>query len=118
LKPYGRCASRRRLRRPESERCDGLSGLSRAQLPSSATTLTRPAIRRSVTARSPSVAADGRSGNNRPVIGALVIAVIIVFLLPVAFLTSGAVGAAILGWLLKTNGEVTHEGSELIETNY
>ncbi|HSS11437.1 MAG TPA: hypothetical protein VLL25_16240 [Acidimicrobiales bacterium] len=51
-------------------------------------------------------------------IGALVIAVIIVFLLPVAFLTSGAVGAAILGWLLKTNAEVTHEGSELIETNY
>ena len=51
-------------------------------------------------------------------IGALIIAVILVFVLPIAFLLSGAVGAAILGWLLKTNGEVTHEGSELIETNY
>jgi hypothetical protein len=57
-------------------------------------------------------------GNNRPVIGALILAVIIVFLLPVAFLVSGGVGATILGWLLKTNAELTHEGSELIETNY
>ena len=60
----------------------------------------------------------GRIGQNRAVIGALIIAVILVFVLPIAFLLSGAVGAAILGWLLKTNGDVTHEGSELIETNY
>jgi hypothetical protein len=52
------------------------------------------------------------------VIGAVVIAVILVFLLPVAFFISGGVGAAVLGWLLKTNAEVTHEGSELIDTNY
>jgi hypothetical protein len=52
------------------------------------------------------------------VVGALIIAVILVFVLPVAFLMGGSVGAAILGWLLKTDGEVTHEGSELIETNY
>ena len=52
------------------------------------------------------------------VIGALIIAVILVFLLPIAFLMSGGAGAAVLGWLLKVNGEETHEGSELIDTNY
>jgi hypothetical protein len=50
--------------------------------------------------------------------GAIVIAVILVIVLPVVFLISGTVGAILLGWLLKTNGEDSHEGSELIETNY
>jgi hypothetical protein len=59
-----------------------------------------------------------RSATLGAVIGALVIAVILVILLPVAFLISGGVGAAILGWLLKTNADMTHEGSELIDTNY
>jgi hypothetical protein len=52
------------------------------------------------------------------VIGALVIAVILVFALPVVFLFSGSAGSAILGVLLKVNGEMTHPGSELIDTNY
>jgi hypothetical protein len=51
------------------------------------------------------------------VVGALIIAVIIVFLLPVAFLMSGGLGAAVTGWLLMENAEATHPGSELIETN-
>jgi len=52
-----------------------------------------------------------------PMIGALIIAVILVFILPVLFLMSGGAGAATMGWLLKENAEATHEGSELIETN-
>jgi len=52
------------------------------------------------------------------VIGALIIAVVIVFFLPIAFLISGGVGAAGLGTLLLDNAEATHPGSELLETNY
>jgi hypothetical protein len=52
------------------------------------------------------------------VIGALVIAVVLVFALPVVFLFSGSIGAALTGLLLKANGEMTHPASELIETNY
>ena len=51
-------------------------------------------------------------------IGALIIAVILVFALPVALLMSGAIAAAVTGWLLNKNAEVTHEGSELLETNF
>ena len=50
-------------------------------------------------------------------IGALILVVILVVLLPMAFLVTGAVGAALMGWLLKDNAEATHEGSELIATN-
>jgi hypothetical protein len=52
------------------------------------------------------------------IIGALVIAVVIVFALPIAFLMSGTLGAMTMGWALKENAEATHAGSELIETNY
>jgi hypothetical protein len=61
----------------------------------------------------------GWSGNSEGImIGALVIAVVLVFVLPVAFLISGGIGAAVTGYLLKENAEATHDGSELIETNY
>jgi hypothetical protein len=50
-------------------------------------------------------------------IGGLIVAVILVFVLPVAMLLSGGIGAAVMGWLLKENAEATHEGSELIATN-
>lgn len=49
--------------------------------------------------------------------GALVIAVIILVVIPVAVILTGAVVAAILGWSLKDNAEATHEGSELIDLN-
>jgi hypothetical protein len=52
------------------------------------------------------------------VIGALVLAVILVFVLPVVFLLSGSVGTVVMGSLLTANAEATHEGSELLETNY
>jgi hypothetical protein len=64
------------------------------------------------------VGAD-KFGNIRIVIiGALVIAVVIVFAIPIAFLMSGTFGAIAMGYLLKDNAEATHPGSELIETNY
>lgn len=50
-------------------------------------------------------------------IGALVLAVVIVFALPIVFLLSGTLGAISMGYLLKENAEATHPGSELIETN-
>lgn len=49
--------------------------------------------------------------------GALVIAVILLVVIPVAVILTGAVVAAILGWSLKDNAEATHEGSELIDLN-
>ncbi len=50
-------------------------------------------------------------------IAGLIMAVVLVFVLPVAMLLSGGIGAAVVGWLLKENAEASHEGSELIATN-
>ena len=50
-------------------------------------------------------------------LGALILAFVIVVVLPVGMLMSGAVLAAILGWRLKEEAEITHEGSELIDLN-
>jgi hypothetical protein len=49
--------------------------------------------------------------------GALIITVILVVVIPVSVILTGAVVAGILGWSLKDNGEATHEGSELIDLN-
>ena len=49
-------------------------------------------------------------------VGAILIVVGLVLLIP-AFLTGGMALAGILGWSLKSEAEVTHEGSELIELN-
>lgn len=48
-------------------------------------------------------------------LGAVIIAVIILIAIPVSIMMTGAIVAGILGWSLKDNGEATHEGSELIE---
>jgi hypothetical protein len=50
-------------------------------------------------------------------LGAIILAVIIIVAIPVSIAMTGAVMAAILGWSLKANGEATHEGSELIDLN-
>jgi hypothetical protein len=50
--------------------------------------------------------------------GAITIALILVIVLPVLTLIGGTIGAVLVGWLLNANGQVSHEGSELIETNY
>lgn len=52
------------------------------------------------------------------IIAALVVAVVIVFALPIAFLMSGTLGAVTMGYLLNENAEVTHPGSELLDTNF
>jgi hypothetical protein len=52
------------------------------------------------------------------VIGAMLIVIAVVIVLPVGFMLTGAAIAALFGASLKSNAEATHEGSELIETNY
>lgn len=49
-------------------------------------------------------------------VGAVII-VVVLLLIPVGVVMSGAVLAAILGWSLKTDAEDRNEGSELIELN-
>lgn len=51
-------------------------------------------------------------------LGAIVIVVLLVIVIPVGVLVSGGAAAGIIGWALRRNGEETHEGSELIDTNY
>ncbi|HEY2302192.1 MAG TPA: hypothetical protein VGH66_09875 [Acidimicrobiales bacterium] len=51
-------------------------------------------------------------------LGAIILAVILVVVLPVLFLLTGTVLAVIQGWLLKEQADDSHEGSELIATNY
>lgn len=46
-------------------------------------------------------------------LGAAILVVLLVVIIPVSVCMSGAVVAGILGWSLKDNGEATHEGSEL-----
>lgn len=50
-------------------------------------------------------------------LGAIILAVVVVILIPVGVIMSGAAGAAILGWALKSDGDARYEGSELIELN-
>jgi hypothetical protein len=51
------------------------------------------------------------------VLGAFILAAIIVLVMPVVFLMTGGGIAALIGYFLRENGEATHEGSELIELN-
>lgn len=50
--------------------------------------------------------------------GAVLIVILLVFVLPPAFLIGGGVISALIGWAAKTTAERQNEGSELIETNY
>lgn len=47
-------------------------------------------------------------------IGALILAIVIVVVLPVAFLMSGAMASVLMGRLLRTDAEHRYEGSELL----
>jgi hypothetical protein len=49
------------------------------------------------------------------VLGALILAFIILVFIPVSICMTGAVVAAILGWSAKEDAEARHEGSELID---
>jgi hypothetical protein len=54
----------------------------------------------------------------RGVLGAAIIVAVIVLAIPVTILVSGGVVSAVMGWLLKTNAEQEHEGSELVDLYY
>ncbi len=49
--------------------------------------------------------------------GPIILAVIIVVILPIAFMLTGAVIAALYSYLLPNTVEAEHEGSELIPLN-
>jgi hypothetical protein len=50
-------------------------------------------------------------------LGALILAFVIVVAIPVAVMMSGAIVAALLGQTLVEDAELRHEGSELIGLN-
>jgi hypothetical protein len=49
--------------------------------------------------------------------GAILIIIVLVAIVPVLVIVSGGVLAAVIGTVLKINGDKTHEGSELIDLN-
>lgn len=51
-------------------------------------------------------------------LGAVIIVIVVVVALPVAYLMTGAILSAVMGWSLRANGEDTHPGSELTDLNY
>ena len=57
------------------------------------------------------------SGKVRLMIGALILAFVIVVMIPVGFLMSTAFAAGVFGFLLKDNAEKENEGSELLDCN-
>jgi hypothetical protein len=57
-------------------------------------------------------------GKDDAVLGAVIILVVLIVALPVAYLMTGGVLSAIVGWALKSNAEDTHPGSELTDLNY
>jgi hypothetical protein len=50
-------------------------------------------------------------------LGAVLIVIVLVVVIPVGVLISGGVAAALLGWSLKEDAEGRNEGSELVELN-
>jgi hypothetical protein len=61
------------------------------------------------------LASPRRSGHHGRMLGPAIIVVILVVAIPVAVLMSGAIGAGILGWLVKSDVDASHEGSELLD---
>lgn len=54
---------------------------------------------------------------NEQMIGPILIVITLVFALPIAFIITGGVLAAILGQSLAKEGEYLNEGSELLDLN-
>ena len=50
-------------------------------------------------------------------LGAIILVLVIVFVLPSAVLISGGVASAAPGWFLKDEAEQRHAGSELLDLN-
>lgn len=53
-----------------------------------------------------------------PMIGVILVILALLVVVPVGAMVSGGVVAGVIGWALRRNGEETHEGSELLDTNY
>jgi hypothetical protein len=51
------------------------------------------------------------------VIGAVLIVIALVVVIPVSVTMTGAIVATLLGWNLRSDAEATHAGSELVELN-
>ena len=50
-------------------------------------------------------------------IGAAIIVLVLVVVIPGTVLMSGSIGAGIIGHFLRNEADATHEGSELIDLN-
>ena len=50
-------------------------------------------------------------------LGAIILVLVIVFVLPSAILISGGVASAVLGFFLRDEAERRHAGSELLDLN-
>lgn len=50
-------------------------------------------------------------------IGVAIIVVVLLVVIPVGVLMSGAFGAGIIGHFLRSDADASHEGSELIDLN-
>ena len=50
-------------------------------------------------------------------LGAIVLVIALLVVIPVTVLMTGAVIAAVMGWRLKDDAEERHAGSELIDLN-
>ena len=57
-------------------------------------------------------------GKMSDMVGAVIIVIVVLFVLPPLFLLLGMIFSALLGWASKAHAEDTHEGSELIDLNY
>ena len=51
------------------------------------------------------------------VLGAAIIVVVLVIVIPVSVLMSGSIGALLIGWFLRDDADARHQGSELIDLN-
>jgi hypothetical protein len=56
-------------------------------------------------------------GQNEGMLGAILMLIALFVVVPVGVIISGGIAAGVIGTTLKINGEKTHEGSELLETN-
>lgn len=50
--------------------------------------------------------------------GAVVLAIVIVFVIPPIVLMLGGIFSALIGWAAKSNAETEHEGSPFVDLNY
>lgn len=61
---------------------------------------------------------DGRRHYAGGMLGPIIILAFLLVIIPVGFLMSTTLAAALIGFLLKDDADKRHAGSELVETNY